>query len=157
MRARATAGIGVLAAVFAAVLAAACSPAAPPPAAGQPPFRPVANVHEVMDSIVIPSSQAIFDSVVYNNGELMQAPKTDDDWYALHMHALAVAEAGNLLMMAPRAVDTADWYAMAADLNTQAMKVAAAAQEKNLDNLLSSGGHLYDACTACHEKYIQAP
>jgi hypothetical protein len=32
-----------------------------------------------MDGIVIPSSQALFDAIVYSNGELIAAPKTDDD------------------------------------------------------------------------------
>jgi hypothetical protein len=72
----------------------------------RPPFKPVATVDEVMDAIVIPSSQAIFDAVVYSNGELVAAPKTDEEWFGLRMRALAVAEAGNLLMMSSRAKDT---------------------------------------------------
>ena len=57
-------------------------------------LKAVATVDQVMDAIVIPSSQALFDAVVYENGELVQSPKNDDDWFRLQMHALAVAEAG---------------------------------------------------------------
>jgi cytochrome c556 len=45
---------------------------------------------------------------------------------------------------------------MAADLNDKAMLVAAAAEKKDLDAMLKAGGEMYNACTACHEKYIPA-
>src|SRR5688500_16860447 len=82
----------------AAALSAGCSPA--PQAAA---YQPVGTVDHVMDAIVIPSSDAIFDAVIYENGELVRAPKVDDDWFRVQMHAVAVAEAGNLLLMPPRA------------------------------------------------------
>jgi hypothetical protein len=109
-----------------------------------------------MDAIVIPSSQAIFDAVVYSNGELVEAPQTDSDWAALRIHALGVAEAGNLLMMAPRVKDTGDWITFSRTMNDQAMVVAAAAEKKDLDGFLKAGGELYNSCTQCHEKYIPA-
>jgi hypothetical protein len=116
-------------------------------------FKPVATVDEVMEGIVIPSSQAIFDAVVYLNGQLVQGPKTDEDWANLRIQALALAEAGNLLIMPPRAKDTGDWVKLALDLNGQAMIVAHAAEKKDLNALLAAGGKVYEVCTACHEKY----
>jgi hypothetical protein len=144
--------------LLAGAMTAQCNREGTAPAAGdgQPSFRPVATVDEVMDAIVVPSSQTIFDAVVYSNGELVQAPKTDNDWAALRIHALSVAEAGNLLMMPPRAKDNADWLKMSRDLNDRAMDVAAAAEKKDLDGLLKAGGEMYNSCTACHEKYIPA-
>ena len=38
-----------------------------------------------MDGIIIPSSQRVFDAVVYVNGQLEQSPKTDDDWFGIQM------------------------------------------------------------------------
>jgi hypothetical protein len=125
-------------------------------ATDRPPFKPVATVDEVMDAIVIPSSQAIFDAVVYSNGELTAAPETDEDWFNLRIHALGVAEAANLLMIPPRARDNADWMTMALALNDTAMTVARATEAKDLDLLLKTGGEMYNACTQCHEKYIPA-
>jgi hypothetical protein len=148
-------GVQVLLAAVAFVAAAsltACNRDAEP--AGQPSYKPIASVGQIMDAIVIPSSQAIFDAVVYSNGELVKAPQGDDEWHALQMHALAVAEAGNLLMMAPRAKDNGDWMKMAAGLNDQAVATANAAEKKDLDLLLKAGSDLYDACTVCHRKYI---
>ena len=81
-----------------------------------------------MDAIVIPASQRVFDAVVYVNGELQQAPKNDDDWFAVQMQALAVAEAGNLLMMAPRAKDAGDWMTFSRAMTDSAYRVAQAAK-----------------------------
>ena len=36
-------------------------------AAGDAAYQPVASIDELMDAIVIPSSQALFDAVVYDN------------------------------------------------------------------------------------------
>ncbi|HEY6360514.1 MAG TPA: hypothetical protein VIX63_05390 [Vicinamibacterales bacterium] len=152
MRNQPARAVTVASLLFAGTLASQCSgtPAQPESRA---PFKPVATVDEVMDGIVIPSAQAIFDAVVYSNGELLQAPKTDDDWFNLRIHALAIAEAGNLLMMPPRARDAGDWVKMSLALNDRAMTAARAAEKRDLDALLKAGGDMYDVCTACHEKY----
>jgi hypothetical protein len=159
MRNRYTRVLGAATLLFATALVAQCNrggETSQAAAGGQASFKPVATIDEVMDAIVIPSSQAIFDAVVYSNGELVSSPQTDDDWFNLRIHALGVAEAGNLLMMAPRAKDNGDWMTMSADLNDKAMVVAAAAEKKDLDALLKGGSEMYNACTACHAKYVPA-
>ena len=133
------------------------SPSAPALAPGGPPLRPVASVDQVMDGIVIPSSQRVFDAVVYVNGTLEQSPKSDDDWFGIQMSALAVAEAGNLLMLPPRAKDGGEWLTFSRALIDSAYRVAQAAEAKNVDLVLQTGGELYNACTACHEKYLTMP
>src|SRR5262245_24651274 len=87
--------------VAAVVTVSACG--TPPAATRADRFVPIASVDEIMEAVVIPSSQAVFDAVVYSNGEVERAPTSEQDWHTLQMHALAVAEAGNLLLMAPRA------------------------------------------------------
>lgn len=119
-----------------------------------PPFTPVATVDQVMDSIIIPSSQAIFDAVVYENGELVASPKTDDDWFALQMQAFALAEAGNLLLIPPRAPDTGDWATFSRALTTAAVEITKAAEAKDVDRMLSTGSDMYRACVNCHAKYL---
>jgi hypothetical protein len=121
---------------------------------GAPAFKAVATVDQVMDAIIIPHSQAIWDSVVYTNGELVQAPKTDDDWYNLQMHGYAVAEAGNLLMMAPRAQDNGDWMKFSTELVDKSRAAVRAAEAKDLNALLVAGGDMYTVCTDCHNKYV---
>ena len=118
-------------------------------------MRSVATVDELMEGIVIPGSETIFDAVVYSNGELVQSPKTDDDWHHVQVQALAVAEAGNLLMMAPRARDAGEWMTFSRDMTDRAEAVAKAAADKNAERLLAVGGELYASCTACHRKYLE--
>ncbi len=139
--------------VMAAVAAAGCGSAGPPAAADAALFQPVATVDQVMDAIIIPSSQALFDSVVYVNGELTASPATDDEWFRLRMGALAVAEAGNLLLMPPRLRD-GDWVKLSQALTDAAMRVEQAAEAKNIDLMLTTAGELYTACTNCHEQYL---
>jgi hypothetical protein len=119
-----------------------------------PTLRPVATVAQLMDAIVIPSSQALFDAVVYSNGEVVQSPKTDDDWHRLQMQAIAVAEAGNLLMLPPRARDDREWAALSRAMVDAAARTAEAAAAKSRDRLLTTSGALYDTCTACHRRYV---
>ncbi len=132
-----------------------------PTACGTPPpsrpdlFTPVATVGQVMDAIVIPSSQAVFDAVVYVNGEPTRAPRSDDDWHALQMHALAVAEAGNLLLIAPRVKAEPAWTDAAAAMTRAAASAARAAEGKNVERVLTAGTALYATCTACHRAYLQ--
>jgi hypothetical protein len=106
----------VAAALAAVFLVAACSaPApAPPPAAAapaEPPYRPVASIREIMNSVVDPNIDPVWESVqsVLEHGKdggkfADRLPKTDEDWAVVRAHALVVSEAANLLMMPNRPV-----------------------------------------------------
>ena len=134
-----------------AAATAACGRSA---ADGRPAFTPVASTRELMDGIVIPYSQAIFDAVAYENAQLTRAPRNDDEWHRLKVQALAVAEAGNLLLMPARARDTSGWPPLAQAMTVKAAAVASAADQKNVELVLQTGGELYETCTACHAKYV---
>lgn len=151
MRCIAKPAVMLLAAAAAALHTSGCAGSA----GSEPQFNAVASVDEVMDGIIIPSSQTIFDAVVYSNGELIQSPKTDDDWVGVRVSALAVAEGGNLLLMPPRARDTGDWLTFSRQLTDSAVKVAEAATAKDIERVLQTGSEMYNACTACHEKYLE--
>jgi hypothetical protein len=142
----------VIGVMGAAAAAAGCTGSGPVEAGGAL-CKPVATVDQVMDAIVIPSSQALFDSFVYINGELTQSPKTDDEWFQLRMQALAVAEAGNLLLMPPRTRD-GDWVKMAQAMTEAAVRVEQAADARNTDLMLTTGGELYNNFANCHEQYL---
>ena len=121
---------------------------------GQPAVTAFATTAEIMDGIVIPYSQAIFDAVAYENAQLTRAPHNDDEWHRLYVQALAVAEAGNLLMIDGRAKDQREWIALAHEMSLKAAAVAKGASLKNVDRVLEAGGELYETCTACHAKYV---
>lgn len=104
------AGLAAAAVVLAgATLLAGCStppPAEPPPPAG-PTFRPVATVREVMNSIIDPSIDVVWNSVgtqVDAKGLLDRAPANDEEWAEVRRHALVVSEAANLLLMRDRPI-----------------------------------------------------
>ena len=124
------------------------------PGAPAPPLRSVASVDQVMDAIIIPSSQRVFDAVVYVNGQLEQSPKSDDDWFGVQMSALAVAEAGNLLMLPPRAEDNDEWMAAAAGLIAQGERMLAAIDRRNTQEVFDVGADMYEACVRCHRQYM---
>src|SRR5262245_60551612 len=97
------------AALFAASLVAACStPAAEKPAAAAAsPFRPVASIREVMNSVIDPSVDEVWNSVgstVDEKGLTDRAPSQDEHWAEVRRHALIVSEAANLLLMHNRPV-----------------------------------------------------
>lgn len=92
----------------AASLLAGCSapaPEKPPPA--DSPYRPVASIREVMNSVIDPSIDVVWNSVatVIDDGRMTdRAPATDEDWAEVRRHALIVSEAANLLLMPDRPV-----------------------------------------------------
>jgi len=112
-----------------------------------------ASTKDIIDAIVAPDSQAIFDAVGYENGQLTRAPHGDDQWNRLRLQALSIAEAGNLLMMRSRAKDAGDWMTFAHRMSVKAAAVADAASSTDPDRFLNAGGELYETCTACHMKY----
>ena len=137
------------------VLAVSCGTGAQPVGGGAvPPFRVVATTHDVMDAIVVPASDAIFDAVVYSNGELEQVPETGEDWSRLRLQALAVAEGANLLLVPQRAMGRQDWIAFSGSMADEALAVARAAEAKDVMRVLETGAALYGACLACHEQYV---
>jgi len=82
---------------------AAADPGATGPAAAQ--FRTTSSVRELMQSIVAPSAQGLWDSVgrVSNSkGTVDLAPRTDPEWAAVRRNAVTLIESANLLMMRGR-------------------------------------------------------
>ncbi len=78
------------------------TPAAASPTAEQMGLTPVLTVQELMEHMVDPVADAIFDSVgtdVTAAGVVDTKPETDDDWLKIERAALQLAEASNLLKM----------------------------------------------------------
>ena len=76
------------------------------PAARQP-FQVVATVKDIMDGMVDPAADFIFDSVateITASGIVERAPKNDEEWTKVRHNALIVMEGANLLMMEGRRV-----------------------------------------------------
>jgi hypothetical protein len=136
--------------LVAAVTGAACG--GPPP----PPYKPVADVKQLMQGIVDPASDVVWESVATiftKDGVEERRPRTKQQWENVRNHAMMLAEAGNLLMMPPRAKDGDQWMKRAQELVDTATIALRAAESQNVEQLLQIGGVIDEACENCHKKY----
>jgi hypothetical protein len=125
-------------------------------AASLPPFKPVATVQELMNGPIQWAADAYWQSVsitVDIEGIHEAFPENDDEWHDVWSAAMTVAESGNLLMMAPRAVDDKVWMRLSTALVTVGLEAAAAAKAQDTDLVFDAGEKVYNVCTACHELY----
>jgi hypothetical protein len=124
-----------------------------------PPFKPVADTKLLMQAVVDPNADLIWDAVkviMTKEGDENIRPKTDEQWIAVRNAAISVAESGNLLMMVPRAKDGGEWMQRAQEMIAAGEEAIKAAEAKNADKLFTVGGDLYDSCSNCHRKYLDA-
>jgi hypothetical protein len=122
-----------------------------------PPFMPVATVLELMESVIVHSAEVYWGAVsiiVDENGVTENFPETDEEWEEVWAAAISLAESGNLLMMAPRAVDNDAWMGMSAALVQVGVDAAAAAEAKDPERVLAMGEQVYNVCLACHMRYV---
>jgi hypothetical protein len=124
-----------------------------------PPFKPVADTKLLMQAVIDPTADEIWDSVrtiITDKGTEEFRPRTNAEWDAVRNHAVALAESGNLLMMVPRAKDGGEWMKRAQDLIDTSERAIRAAEAKNADQLFAAGGDIYESCSSCHQKYMEA-
>jgi hypothetical protein len=135
-----------------AVLFDACGGATDAP----PPFRPVADVRGVMNAVIDPGADAIWESVgtiITEQGTEERFPKNDEEWVAVENGALAVAEGANLLMMDSRAADREEWIRLCEALIEVSQQTLKAVEARDKQAVFDLGGDIYAVCTNCHAKY----
>ena len=166
----------------AASLLAGCSgtaPQEPPPA--DSPYRPVASIREVMNSVIDPSADVVWNAVktVIDHGRPTDhAPATDQDWAEVRRHALIVSEGANLLMMPTRPVappgapslapgielapdevrslidkNPAAWNLFAQALQDALTPALAAIDAKDSQALFAAGEQIDTTCENCHQVF----
>jgi hypothetical protein len=144
-------------------------------------FKPTATLQEIMTAIIDPNIDYVWNSVSSVStaqGTEERRPVSDDDWKAVRQHALAVAEAGNLLLIKGRPVaahgattssggaelNPADiqkaieknrtaFNQGAAGLRDTVQQVLDAVDHKNAEELVEAGGRVERACEQCHSKF----
>jgi hypothetical protein len=134
-------------------LCAACSNTPPPP------FRPIADVKELMNDILDPAADDVWGAsgwIETKDGIVERGPKNNEEWKAVRNRAMTVAEAGNLLMMVPRAKDGGQWMTFARALVDKGEECVKAADAKNKQRMFDVGGELYQTCLDCHQQYLPA-
>lgn len=137
-------------AMLAAASLVACSRTTPePPPQSDTPFNPVATIREIMNSVIDPSVDEVWNAVattVDHAGMTEHAPKTDEDWAELRRHALIVSEAANLLMMPNRPVAPPGAPSLAPGIELTPEEIRALI-DKNPDAWNSYVGQLQDSLT----------
>jgi len=162
----------------------ACSQQQPAPQAApqaQAEYRTTATVKDIMDSMVDPSADEIWESVatvVDASGVHDKYPRTDEEWKTVRRDAIRLLEATNLLQMPGRLVakhgeksenpgielepeemeklinnDRPTFYARAKGLHDAVMESFKAIEAKDKDALLASGAAIDEACEKCHMTY----
>lgn len=139
---------GLVAAV--AIFVTSCGGPAPPP------MKHVADVKQLMNSILEPAADEYWDAVgtIYEqSGTTEIRPQSAADWETIVGRAYVIAESGNLLMLGPRAKDGGEWMALSRALVDVGEKAIRAAEARNPQAVFDVGAEVYDACTNCHAKY----
>ena len=163
---------------------AACTPesavTAEPPAA--PEYRLKATIQDLMEGLIDPSADALWDSVAYisrPSGIEDRRPRSDAEWKAVRSHAVMLIEGGNLLSMPGRLVATdlannaapgpgelshveiqqrvaathAAFVQLAHGLQDAGAKALAAIDARDAQALMDAGATIDSACEACHVTY----
>ena len=84
------------------VTATAPAPATAQPPPAPPPFQVMASIQELMDAVIDPSADALWDSVsitTTEKGTVFHQPHSDEEWQEARRHAIALIEGTNLLVM----------------------------------------------------------
>jgi Cytochrome C' len=145
------------------------------------PYRPVATIQEIMQAVIDPNIDFVWNSVSSVStvqGTEEKSPQSDQDWLDIKQHALVVAEAANLLVVEGRTVahNSANTSSGGAELSAQAIQqlidtnrgafvqraqelqqavnqVLAAIEHKNVEELENGGGLVEHACEQCHTQF----
>jgi len=165
-------------------------PAAKPAAPAKPVAskKPDANgyiaqfsIEEIMESIVMPAAQAIWDAVavdVTEKGTIEKKPQTEEDWEKLRWEAVTLVEATNLVIVPGRKAahpgaksenpgaelepeqiqelldkQRPAFIAHAHVLHEAAMEALRAIDARNIDGISDAGGTIDAACESCHLQF----
>jgi hypothetical protein len=150
-----------------------------------PEYRLNATVKDIMQSMVDPSADVVWNSVATiatQEGTEDRRPKTDEEWNNVRHHAMIVAEATNLLIMPGRRMarpgersdnpevelhpeeiealinqDRKVWIDFAHGLNDELAVALKAIEAKDVQALFDVGEAIDEACEHCHRHYWYPP
>lgn len=169
----------------AAVEAPAPTVAPVPLVAEASPFDTGSSIEDLMTALVAPNAEALWNAVSYvvtAEGATETLPQTDADWEKLRASAIALIEAGNMLMVPGRAIlsgkesaesagfqlsadeiaqliaeDAQTWDAYAQRMQESTRLTLQAIELRDLMGLTEWGATINEACEACHAQYWYRP
>ena len=146
-------------------------------------LTPLVSVKELMQNIIDPQADYIFDAVAVDIGEhgvVETKPTSDEDWLKVQRAAILLAESTNLLKMPRRVAPEGDknelsgpgqpelapeqiqakldhdrhlWNTHVDQLRDEFVKVITIAKARDTDKLFAAGSDIDRACEACHLEY----
>lgn len=149
-------------------------------AAASGPYKPVATLQEIMDSVLDFASDYIWQAVSATSDEKgihEQQPRTDEEWHEFRRRAILLVESANLLAVPGRRVavgsktveggdplevqqiqqrlDTRhdEFVGFAAGLRDISLKLVEAADKRDVAAITELGGTLDEVCEACHKVF----
>jgi len=148
-----------------------------------PPFKVTASIQELMEAIVDPSADGVWDSVgttITSKGIVNHQPRTDEEWRQVRLHAIALTESTNLLMMDGRRLvpqggkiaddgsegvlttaaaeqllitERATFVQFASALNGVAVQMLNAVDARQPKAMMEVGEAMDEICESCHMKF----
>lgn len=155
----------------------------PPPGTSASPFKLTAGIQDIMAGMIEPSAEFIWGSVsstVTAEGVEDKQPRTDEEWNEVRRHAMILTESANLLLMEGRHVaregrrlddhgtpgnltleqveqaivtDRAAFVAFGHALHDVGASLVKAADDKDVQAIMSAGETLDSVCESCHLKF----
>lgn len=144
-------------------------------------YRPTSTIKDIMDSMVDPSADYMWDAVatiISSKGIEEKQPRTPKEWADMRRKAVTLVEATNLLVMPGRTVarpgeksenpgielspeeinavlekDRGTFIAHAHTLNDAGIKMLAAVDAKDIMGISDAGAAIDEACESCHLIY----
>jgi hypothetical protein len=175
--------LGIFVMTFVAACQSKSADTAQSAAAARPAadFKSDVTIREIMQSMVAPRADTIWNAVstnVTSKGVEEKAPKTDEDWQAIRHDAVTILEATNTILIPGRHVarpgdkaedpkvqlspeqiealiskDRENWTKFAHGLYDATMVAMKAIDAKNTMALLDAGNGIDEACEKCHLQY----
>lgn len=161
----------------------AASSTAPPAPATAPaqPFNTQATIRDVMNTLIDPHADALWQSVgfVISEAGIEEFwPQTEEEWLALRRSAISIIEGANALMIPGRSVaapgastefpeyeyepdevqakldeDWTSWLGFAQGLQQVTLQALSEIDQRDTAGLSEVGGAIDQACEACHSQY----
>jgi hypothetical protein len=125
--------------------------------AGKGPFKIDFEIKDMMSNVIDFTADKIWLHQGWDidrSGEHPLFPTTDQGWIEVERESAVLAEAANALMLPGRAIDQESWIKYATQLHDRSMESYRTAKARDKDAFFRAGSYIYEASTACHQKYI---
>lgn len=111
-----------------------------------PDFKLVADTSQIMDAMVIPASNVLFNVPV-------EVPEGDAGWADVENNAVLLAESGNLLLL--RAEGREPWIEASHAMIDAGAASLEAARNRDVDGFNEISDRILASCSACHDVYVE--